>query len=231
MKEPKRPRPAASWIVFAAAMGFLVGMMVMAALVTVFPSGAAAVAEPLVQAAARKVEVKPTREEEPAPVAPPPTAISSTPATAGTVVDELRNRQLTLPVHGIKRDDLRDTFNELRGSSRRHEALDVLAPRNTPVLAVEDGTIARLFLSDAGGITIYQFDPTETFCYYYAHLERYAEGLKEGAPIKRGQVIGYVGTTGNAPRNTPHLHFAIFKLADDKKWWQGTAIDPYSVLR
>jgi murein DD-endopeptidase MepM/ murein hydrolase activator NlpD len=231
MKEPKRPRPAASWMVFAAAMGFLVGMMVMAALVTVFPSGAAAVAEPLVQAAARKVEVKPTREEEPAPVAPPPTAISSTPATAGTVVDELRNRQLTLPVHGIKRDDLRDTFNELRGSSRRHEALDVLAPRNTPVLAVEDGTIARLFLSDAGGITIYQFDPTETFCYYYAHLERYAEGLKEGAPIKRGQVIGYVGTTGNAPRNTPHLHFAIFKLADDKKWWQGTAIDPYSVLR
>ena len=78
-------------------------------------------------------------------------------------------------MQGIKRDDLRDTFNEMRGSSRRHEALDVLAPRNTPVLAVEDGKIARLFLSDAGGITIYQFDPTETYCYYYAHLERYAE--------------------------------------------------------
>ncbi len=134
-------------------------------------------------------------------------------------------------MQGIKRDDLRDTFNEMRGSSRRHEALDVLAPRNTPVLAVEDGTIAKLFLSDAGGITIYQFDPTATYCYYYAHLERYAEGLKEGAPVKRGQVIGYVGTTGNAPRDTPHLHFAIFKLTDEKKWWQGTAIDPYSVLR
>jgi peptidoglycan LD-endopeptidase LytH len=229
MKEAKRLRPAASWLVFAAAMGFLGGMMVMAALVTMFPSGAAVVTEPLVQAAPRKVEVKPTRKEEPAPVAPPPAA--TTVPALNSVVEDLRNRQLTLPVRGIKRDDLRDTFNETRGSSRRHEALDVLAPRNTPVLAVEDGKIAKLFLSDAGGITIYQFDPSEAYCYYYAHLERYAEGVKDGAPIKRGEVIGYVGTTGNAPRDTPHLHFAIFKLTDDKKWWQGTAIDPYSVLR
>ena len=205
--------------------------MVMAALVTMFPSGAAAVAEPLIQAAPHKVEVKPTKKEEPAPVAPPPAAVTTTPAVTTTAIDSLRNRQLTLPVQGIKREELRDTFNETRGSSRRHEALDVLAPRNTPVLAVEDGKIARLFLSDAGGITIYQFDPTETYCYYYAHLERYADGLKEGAPIKRGQVIGYVGTTGNAPRNTPHLHFAIFQLTDEKRWWQGTPIDPYSVLK
>ena len=205
--------------------------MVMAALVTMFPSGAGAVAEPLIQAAPHKVEVKPTKNEEPAPVAPPPAAVTTTPAETTTAIDSLRNRQLTLPVQGIKREELRDTFNETRGSSRRHEALDVLAPRNTPVLAVEDGKIARLFLSDAGGITIYQFDPTETYCYYYAHLERYADGLKEGAPIKRGQVIGYVGTTGNAPRNTPHLHFAIFQLTDEKRWWQGTPIDPYSVLK
>lgn len=231
MKEPKRPRPAVSWIVFAAAMGFLGGMMVMAALVTVFPSGAAVVAEPLIQAAPRKVEVKPTKKEEPTPVAPPPSAATPTPALTMTAIDDLRNRQLTLPVQGIKREQLRDTFNETRGSSRKHEALDVLAPRNTPVLAVEDGKVARLFLSDAGGITIYQFDPTETYCYYYAHLERYADGLKEGAPIKRGQVIGYVGTTGNAPRDTPHLHFAIFKMTDDKHWWQGTPLDPYSVLK
>jgi murein DD-endopeptidase MepM/ murein hydrolase activator NlpD len=230
MKEATRPRPAASWMVFAGAMGFLGGMMVMAALVTVFPAGAAAVAEPLVQASPRKVEVKPTKKEEPAPVVPPAAATTTAPELTHAI-EELRNRQLTLPVHGIKRDDLRDTFNETRGSSRRHEALDVLAPRNTPVLAVEDGTIAKLFLSDAGGITIYQFDPTDAYCYYYAHLERYAEGLQEGAPIKRGQVIGYVGTTGNAPRNTPHLHFAIFKLTGEKTWWQGTAIDPYSVLR
>jgi len=196
-----------------------------------FPTGAAAVAEPLIQAAPRKVEVKPTKKEEPAPVAPPPSAATTTPAATVTAIDDLRNRQLTLPVQGIKRDELRDTFNEARGSARKHEALDVLAPRNTPVLAVEDGKIARLFLSDAGGITIYQFDPTETYCYYYAHLERYADGLKEGAPIKRGQVIGYVGTTGNAPRDTPHLHFAIFKMTDEKRWWQGTPLDPYSVLK
>ena len=228
----KASRPASSWMVFAAAMGFLGGMMVMAALVTMFPAGAAAVAEPLIQAAPRKVEVKPTKKEEPAPVSPPPPAVvAPAPAAAGAEVEELRHRALTLPVQGIKRDELRDTFDEMRGSSRRHEALDVLAPRNTPILAVEDGKIARLFLSDAGGITIYQFDPSETYCYYYAHLERYADGLKEGAPIKRGQVIGYVGTTGNAPRDTPHLHFAIFKMTVEKKWWQGTAIDPYSVLR
>ena len=232
MTSPTRVRPATSWIVFAAAMGFLGGMMVMAALVTMFPSGAAAVAEPLVQAASRKVEVKPTKDGEPAPVAPPPPAVVAPPPAAfGTEVEELRARALTLPVQGIKRSDLRDTFNEMRGSSRRHEALDVLAPRNTPVLAVEDGKIAKLFLSDAGGITIYQFDPTERYAYYYAHLERYAEGLKEGATVKRGEVIGYVGTTGNAPRDTPHLHFAITKLGADKRWWQGSAIDPYSVLR
>ena len=231
MKEANR-RPAYSWIVFAAAMGFLGGMMVMAALVTMFPSGAAAVAEPIIQAAPRKVEVRPTKKEEPAPVSPPPPAVVAPPPAAyGVEVEMLRMRGLTLPVQGIKREDLRDTFNEMRGSSRRHEAIDVLAPRNTPVLAVEDGRIVKLFLSEAGGITIYQFDPTETYCYYYAHLERYADGLKEGAPVKRGQVIGYVGTTGNAPRDTPHLHFAIVKMTDEKRWWQGTAIDPYSVLR
>jgi murein DD-endopeptidase MepM/ murein hydrolase activator NlpD len=221
-----------SWMVFAAAMGFLAGMLVMAALVTIFPSGAAAVAEPLIQAAPRKVEVKPTKKEEPAPVAPPSTAVAPpAPMASGMEVDDLRGHNLTLPVQGIQREKLQDTFNDTRGSSRKHEALDVLAPRNTPVLAVEDGKIAKLFLSDAGGITIYQFDPTVNYAYYYAHLERYADGLKEGDQVKRGQVLGYVGTTGNAPRDTPHLHFAIFKLTSDKHWWQGSPIDPYSVLR
>lgn len=217
---------------FAAAIGFLGGMVVMAALVAMFPRGAAIVAEPLVSAAPAKVEVKPTKEEEPAPVAPPPAAeVPATPVMSANALEDLRMRSLTLPVQGIKRSDLRSNFDELRGSSRRHEALDILAPRNTPILAVEDGKIARLFLSEAGGITIYQYDPSMTYVYYYAHLERYATGLKEGQSIKRGDVIGYVGTTGNAPRNTPHLHFAIVQMGEDKKWWQGTAIDPYSVLK
>ena len=118
-----------------------------------------------------------------------------------------------------------------RAGTRRHEALDILAPRNTPVLAVENGTVAKLFLSKPGGNTIYQFDPTSTYAYYYAHLERYADGLKDGDRIERGQVIGYVGTSGNAPPDTPHLHFAIFKLAEAKRWWRGVAIDPYPVLK
>ena len=150
---------------------------------------------------------------------------------SANTLEDLRMRNLALPVQGIKCSDLHSNFDELRGGTRKHEALDILAPRNTPVYAVEDGTIARLFLSDAGGITIYQYDPSMTYVYYYAHLERYAAGLKEGQAVKRGEVIGYVGTTGNAPRNTPHLHFAIVKMTDDKKWWQGTAIDPYSVLK
>ena len=103
--------------------------------------------------------------------------------------------------------------------------------RGTPVRAVEDGRIARLFNSKAGGITIYQFDPSEQYCYYYAHLDRYAEGLRENDRVSRGQVIGYVGTTGNAPKDTPHLHFAIFRLNSEKRWWEGTPLDPYPILR
>lgn len=220
----------------AAGLGFLAGMVAMAALVALFRTGAGWVASgeqppAAAPAAPGVVDVRPTPAEEPAPVAPPPPAQAApAPIVAGNDVETLRGRRLTLPVRGIERADLQDTFDDPRGASRRHEALDVLAPRNTPVLAVEDGRIARLFLSDAGGITIYQFDPSGTFCYYYAHLERYADGLKEGAAVRRGDVIGYVGTTGNAPRDTPHLHFAIFKLTEERRWWQGTAINPYPVL-
>ena len=119
----------------------------------------------------------------------------------------------------------------MEDGSRRHEAVDILAPRGTPVRAVEDGTVAKLFLSKAGGITVYQFDASERFTYYYAHLDRYAEGLREGQRVERGDLIGYVGTTGNAPRNTPHLHFAIFELTPQKRWWEGTPVDPYLVFR
>ena len=145
-------------------------------------------------------------------------------------VKALRKRHLELPLQGLKRSELRDTFRETRDGTRQHEALDILAPRDTPVLAVDDGMVAKLFLSKPGGNTIYQFDPTSTYAYYYAHLERYAAGLKNGDRVTRGQVIGYVGTSGNAPPNAPHLHFAIFKLTDAKRWWKGAAIDPYPIL-
>ena len=146
-------------------------------------------------------------------------------------IPDLRSRRLDVPVKGIKAGDLISSFDDERGGGRRHEAIDILAARNTPVLAVEDGIVARLFESKAGGLTVYQFDPTYTYIYYYAHLQRYADGMTGGDRIRRGQVVGYVGTSGNAPPSTPHLHFAIFKLTDKKQWWKGTPIDPFLVLR
>jgi murein DD-endopeptidase MepM/ murein hydrolase activator NlpD len=106
-----------------------------------------------------------------------------------------------------------------------------MAPAGTPVLAVEDGTVEKLFTSEAGGLTVYQFDPSRSVAYYYAHLQRYADGLADGVRVTRGQVIGYVGSTGNARADAPHLHFAIFVLGPEKRWWQGTAIDPTLVLK
>ena len=146
-------------------------------------------------------------------------------------LEDLRGRGLLIPVEGYDRANLRSSFAEARGANRRHEAIDLLAPRNAPVVAVEDGTVARLFTSKAGGVTIYQFDPSTTYVYYYAHLERYAPGLRDGSPVRRGQVIAYVGTSGNAPPDTPHLHFAIFRLTDRKQWWDGAPVDPFEVLR
>jgi murein DD-endopeptidase MepM/ murein hydrolase activator NlpD len=128
----------------------------------------------------------------------------------------LMQRDLTFPVPGVKRENVIDTFDQSRGGGRIHEASDIMADRGMPVVAVDDGFIAKLFLSKPGGITIYQFDPTEEYCYYYAHLDRYAEGVKEGTAVRRGQLIAYVGSTGNAQANAPHLHFAIFELGPEK---------------
>ncbi len=166
---------------------------------------------------------------EPTPVVTPPP--SPEPVIGATPAADLEGRDLLIPVEGVGPGQLTRSFSQPRGSSRVHEAIDILAPMHTPVRAVEGGTIARLFNSRAGGITIYQFDPTERFCYYYAHLDRYAEGLREGQHVTKGQIIGYVGVSGNAPKATPHLHFAIFRLTEAKRWWEGTPVDPYDVLK
>jgi peptidoglycan LD-endopeptidase LytH len=138
--------------------------------------------------------------------------------------------RLAMPIAGIDPGKINDTFEERRGG-HKHEALDILAPRGTPVVAVAEGNVARLFNSKQGGLSVYQFDNSRTWCYYYAHLERYAPGLKEGTLLRKGDVLGFVGTTGNAPANTPHLHFAVFRLGPEKKWWKGTAIDPLPLLQ
>jgi murein DD-endopeptidase MepM/ murein hydrolase activator NlpD len=137
---------------------------------------------------------------------------------------------LLLPVAGVQRSSLRASFDEARGTHRRHEAIDILAPRGTAVYAALDGRVAKLFTSAAGGLTIYQFDPAGEYALYYAHLDAYAPDLTEGQPLVRGQTIGYVGTTGNAPPGTPHLHFAIFKLGPERRWWEGDALDPFPLL-
>jgi peptidoglycan LD-endopeptidase LytH len=170
-------------------------------------------------------------ESSDAPRRETPQAVSSV-GTAGRVTPRISAgfaRHLTIPVRGIDRDELRDSFSDRRGA-RSHEAVDIMAPRGTPVIAADQGRIEKLFTSDAGGLTIYQFDPSGSYCYYYAHLDRYADGLKQGAAVTRGQVIGYVGSTGNAAEQAPHLHFAIFQLTDERKWWKGTAINPFPAL-
>jgi peptidoglycan LD-endopeptidase LytH len=223
----KKARFARTKVGFAAGVGFLAGMLTMSVIVAIFPEPASRViAAPGSAAAPAGAEI--TAHSSPQAVAAPQTAI---PVMDANPIEDLRRRHLDLPLPGAKSADVQDMFNEKRGADRRHEAVDMLAARNTPVLAVEDGTVAKLFFSNAGGNTVYQFDPSKTYAYYYAHLERYADGLAEGAAVARGQVIGYVGTSGNAPPGTPHLHFAIFKLSEEKQWWKGTAIDPFQVFR
>ena len=137
--------------------------------------------------------------------------------------------RLLFPVRGHE-GRLRDNFHEERGK-RRHEALDIMAPRGTAVVAVDDGRVAKLYRSGAGGLAIYQFDPAQKRVYYYAHLDGYSKGLAEGQDVKRGDVVGFVGSTGNAPEHAPHLHFAIFDLGEDRRWWKGRAINPYPYLK
>jgi murein DD-endopeptidase MepM/ murein hydrolase activator NlpD len=137
---------------------------------------------------------------------------------------------LLLPVAGVRAEQLVDTYADARSEGRVHDAIDIMAPRGTPVFAASDGTVAKLFASERGGLTIYEFDPTSTWVYYYAHLDRYADGLAEGQALRRGDVIAYVGSSGNASPDAPHLHFEVSRLGPEKRWWQATPVDPYPLL-
>ena len=162
------------------------------------------------------------------PSAAPLAPISA--VTPAVPVATTGKRGLRVPIEGVDVEAMKGGFSEAR-TGHPHEAVDFLVPRNTPVHAVQDGTIAKLFVSKAGGNTIYQFDPSGERCYYYAHLQRYADGLHDGDPVQQGEVIGYVGTSGNAPPDTPHLHFAVFELGPERQWWKGKALDPYLVFK
>ena len=156
-------------------------------------------------------------------------AVGTTSASVPTPTTD-RPAALLIPVQGVAASQLVDTFTQARGANRVHDAIDIVAPQGTPVVAVADGKVVKLFDSKAGGITLYQFDPSGRFVYYYAHLQGFAPGMVEGKAIRRGEVIGFVGSTGNANPDAPHLHFAVGSLGADKDWWDYTAINPYPLL-
>jgi len=206
-------------VIRAALASFVVGVMTGMALLALWrwerqAPGRVAAPSPVQDSTDRPIPrepAPPTRSPSPDPIA------------------DLRRRDLLIPVQGITRDQLVDSFRDARQRIREHEAIDIAAPRGTPVLAVEEGTIEKLFTSERGGLTIYQFDPSRTYAYYYAHLDSYAPGLKEREPVRRGEVLGFVGTTGNAPPNAPHLHFAFSLLTAERVWWKGTPLNPHDV--
>ena len=177
----------------------------------------------------------------PGPPAPPPESLppptgsqgyAERAATAPATMKPAPLLRLAMPIAGVDPKSLTDTFDEARGGgSRKHEAVDILAPRGTPVIAVAEGNVAKLFNSKDGGLTVYQFDNTQQYAFYYAHLDRYAPGLKEGILLRKGDTLGFVGTTGDAPKDTPHLHFAVFRLGPEKQWWKGEALNPLPMLQ
>ena len=168
----------------------------------------------------------PTPAETPLPAADPFPA--ATPASPPSFVGQLN---LIIPVAGVRSDQLLDTFSDSRSEGRTHDAIDIIAPAETPVLAATDGKVLKLFQSERGGTTIYQLAANQELVFYYAHLSRYADGLAEGDTVRQGQVIAYVGDTGNAGAGNYHLHFSIAAVSDPKRYWEGTNINPYPLLR
>jgi murein DD-endopeptidase MepM/ murein hydrolase activator NlpD len=166
-------------------------------------------------------------------IAPPEADSARARTKAGSAVtpSELASlgAQLIVPVQGVMRSGLLDSYNDARGT-RVHEALDIPAPRGTPVLSATDGRLLKLFNSKPGGLMVYATDLSERFILLYGHLDAYADGLSDGMRLRRGQVIGYVGTTGNAPPNVPHLHFGILRGDPKVSWSKGTAVNPYPLL-
>lgn len=153
-------------------------------------------------------------------------------APSGDTASMLASMRLLIPVQGVRAEQLRDTFTDARSEGRVHDAIDIMAPRNAPVVAAADGRIVKLFNSAKGGITLYQLAAAdEHIVFYYAHLERYADGLTEGHVARRGETLAYVGDTGNATPGNTHLHFQIYRVADPKHFWTGDNINPYPILR
>jgi peptidoglycan LD-endopeptidase LytH len=158
---------------------------------------------------------------------PPTESPTPTPEPANFV----GRMNLIIPVAGVRPEQLLDTYSDARSEGRTHDAIDIPAAAETPVLAAADGKIIKLFQSERGGTTIYQLSANQEFIFYYAHLSHYAAGLTEGNLVKQGEVIAYVGDTGNAGAGNYHLHFSIAVVTDPKRYWEGTNINPYPLLQ
>lgn len=163
-----------------------------------------------------------------------PAALARTapsPTASAAVAPKATGSDLVIPVAGVTADKLTDSFADDRGG-RRHEAIDIMAPAGTPVIAAAAGTVEKLFLSDAGGNTIYVRSPDGRAIHYYAHLQAYEPGLAEGQSVSQGQRLGTVGSTGNADPAAPHLHFAVLRAEPDANWWEpADAVDPFPLLK
>lgn len=160
-----------------------------------------------------------------------PTPAPEPPTTSVTPGIALPQGRLLIPVAGVRPEELRDTFSEARSENRVHEAIDIIAPQMTPVIAAADGEIVKFHDSVAGGITIYQISADKRYFFYYAHLHSRAPGLAEKQFVTRGTTIGYVGDTGNAGAGNYHLHFSINQVIDPKRFWDGIGLNPYPILR
>lgn len=232
MRKVRRPSPLRGLLLFL--FGALVGANAVYFVMT--RDRAPAGAGPAVSDSSRdRVEVPLPIDGGSPPAAPlaaagaalPPPRVSATGTGASSAVAD---GSLLVPVQGVAASGLLDTFADARGEGRLHDAIDIMAPAGTPVLAVADGHVEKLFDSKQGGLTLYQFDPQGTHAYYYSHLQGYAAGIVENKAVKRGELLGYVGSTGNADPAAPHLHFAVFVLGPEKSWWKGEAINPYPLL-
>jgi murein DD-endopeptidase MepM/ murein hydrolase activator NlpD len=182
-------------------------------------------------AATPSLEVSPFPQASATPqqgTTPAPAPPQSEPTPAGTGAEIPAS--LLIPVAGVRAEDLRDTFTEARSEGRVHNSIDIIAPKGTPVLAAADGRVVKLFQSAKGGTTVYQRGTDGKTIYYYAHLDRYADGLAENREVRRGDVLGYVGDTGNATPGNFHLHFSIWITEDPKRYWDGVNLNPYPLL-
>ena len=211
-------------------MGVIWGFLMLALLV-LGPSSGDPVRAPEVAAVPEPAQSREPRQPKTGKAAAAAvTAASRQAARPIEGIDPLAGRRLVVPVDGVHPSQLRDTFDDGRGPGRRHQAIDIMAPRGTQVLAADDGRVAKISSNRGGGLSAYLVDPSGRLVYYYAHLDGYAPGLREGQAVQRGDLIGYVGSTGNAPESAPHLHFAVLLLAAEKRWWGGEALNPYAAL-